>query len=321
MPRGNDSIRPWWFWFFFTAAGYSVVGPWLMPQSSPLTDAVSGIPVAFALGSVLFNLFVASRLFLTGAGRSIGWGLPALLVACFPGFWVVTATSELIWTKITWFIPVTSQVHEDLFTMFNRMREMAEQRQIPNFAPQTFDHGVLPRGIVLILAVGFPEELGKWLCSFARRTSSRRERCALAFLAGVGFGAAEGLIYSDNNYNGRAGLCIYVMRFGSLVMFHGMLSAVTADLLFEVRRSGDRWTDAGRFLLWLTPTALLHGIYDLAVAYDRGFPAWLILMIVLNRFWALCLGKPCRVFGARSAWRGVLPTGEVGDLPPPQRTP
>jgi RsiW-degrading membrane proteinase PrsW (M82 family) len=321
LPQGNDSIRPWWFWFFLIAISYPAIGSGLLPQFGPLTGAVSGFPVVLALGSGILYLFLASRFFLAGTGRPLGWGLPALVVCCFPGYWLVSEASEIIWTKITWFIPVTSQVQEDFFSMLMRMQQMAEQRQIPDFTPQQFDHGVLPRAVVLIFAVGFSEELGKWLCSFARRTSSRRERCGLAFLAGVGFGVAEGLIYSANKYNGQADLSIYVVRFGSLVLLHGMLSAVTADLLFDLRRSGDLWADAGKFLLRLAPTALVHGLYDLAVTYDRNIPAWLLLMIVLNRFWAVCLGKPCRVFGTRSAWRGLLPTGEVGDLPPPQRIP
>lgn len=257
--------------------------------AGPFTGPVSGWPAVFALGSVLLYGALARHLFFAGPARPRGWGLPALVLGCFPGGWLVPVVSRWVWDQVTRWVPLETVVQLDPLSFLQRMREAMEQQQMPDFSPERISHGVLPLALVLILAIGLPEELGKWLCSFARRTVSRRERCGLAFLAGVGFGVAEGLNYSLNHYNGQAGLLIYLMRFVSLVMFHGMLSALTAHWLSGHRPSGDRWTDVGRLLLRLAPTVVVHGLYDLAAEGGYDVTAYLLVLLVLNRFWVLCV--------------------------------
>lgn len=261
----------------------------LPDQSRPFTGPVSGWPTVFALGSVLLYAALARHLFFPGPARPRGWGLPALVLGGFPGGWVVPAVSAWVWDQVTRWVPVETIVPLDVLSFAQRLREAMEQQRMPDFTPDRISHGLLPLALVLILAIGLPEEVGKWLCSFARRAASRRERCGLAFLAGVGFGVAEGLNYSFNHYNGQAGLLIYLMRFVSLVLFHGMLSALTAHWLSGLRPSGDRWTDAGGLLLRLAPTVVVHGLYDLATESGHDVIAYLLVLLVLNRFWVHCL--------------------------------
>lgn len=256
---------------------------------APFTGPVSAWPAAFAVGSVLLYVPLARHLFFAGLARPRGWGLPALVLGFFPGSLIMTSVSQWLLAQVTGWVPLETVVELDPLSVLQRMREALEQRQFPDLSPERISNGVLPLALAMILAVGLPEELGKWLCSFARRTANHRERCGLAFLAGVGYGVAEGLNFGVNHYNGQADLLTYLMRFVSLVMIHGMMSALTAHWLFGLRPSGDRWADAGWLLLRLAPTVVVHGLYDVASIDGYDVTSYLLALLVLNRFWVLCL--------------------------------
>ena len=119
------------------------------------------------------------------------------------------------------------------------------------------------------LEVGLREEGAKAFVAQAHVLDGVRTRAAFGFLAGVGFGIGEALLYSYRDYAGAADWLTYLTRFVFVIGLHGCMSVIAVLLL------PDDWTDRDKIalsLVCLLPAAILHGAYDALVT--RGLMAW-----------------------------------------------
>jgi RsiW-degrading membrane proteinase PrsW (M82 family) len=118
--------------------------------------------------------------------------------------------------------------------------------------------------------VGFCEELCKalpLLCHYRRRpTLSWRGALLWGLASGVGFGIAEGIMYSRDYYNGIGPAGIYVVRFVSCVALHAIWSAsvgITLDRNQALIQGDLRWFEFIPPLVRILGVAMvLHGLYD-----------------------------------------------------------
>ena len=109
--------------------------------------------------------------------------------------------------------------------------------------------------------------------------------------SGVGFGVAEGIMYSANYYNGIMSGDIYVTRFVSCVALHAIWTASAAihaahnQATLDTSEGGDYIFN---IIFVIGVPAILHGLYDtllkkemsgLALAIAVASFAWLMLMI------------------------------------------
>jgi RsiW-degrading membrane proteinase PrsW (M82 family) len=103
---------------------------------------------------------------------------------------------------------------------------------------------------------------------------------AIGFLCGIGFGVAEGILYSQRNYNGSEGAAIYAVRFLSLVGFHGLATATAAEIAARYRLplSFD-WRCFGRLVWIISPVMLLHAVYD--TFCSRNESGWALLIVFM----------------------------------------
>jgi len=144
--------------------------------------------------------------------------------------------------------------------------------------------------------VGFCEELAKalpMLSHYRRRDKlGWRGACVMGLASGIGFGVAEGIMYSSDFYNGYATGGIYVVRFISCVALHSVWSASVGIVIYNRKdylkgRLG--CIDWAKALLWVLGIPMvLHGLYDtmlkremnavalLTALVSFGFLVWLI---------------------------------------------
>ena len=156
-------------------------------------------------------------------------------------------------------------------------------------------NGFLLSFLGFTLGVGLCEEITKAFPIFAWLGSDRkidwRGACALGLASGVGFGVAEGIMYSANYYNGVMTGDIYVTRFVSCVALHAIWTASVAvhaahnQAALETSEGSDYLVSV---LFVIGIPAILHGLYDtllkkdmsgLALAVAAASFMWLILMI------------------------------------------
>ncbi len=117
------------------------------------------------------------------------------------------------------------------------------------------------------LGVGLSEELAKAITARLDGFEALRTRAGLGFVAGLGFGIGEAVIYSYRDYAGSADWTTYLIRFCFCAGFHGAMSAV-AVLCLPMN-----WREQKlRVLLGLLPIAFLHGAYDALLV--RQHPVW-----------------------------------------------
>ncbi len=109
--------------------------------------------------------------------------------------------------------------------------------------------------------------------------------------SGVGFGIAEGIMYSGDYYNGRAYAGIYFVRFFSCVALHAIWSATVAITLYrrqaEWQSADELYEHAFIVLKVIAIPMVLHGLYDtllkqeyagyalLTAAASFGYLGWL----------------------------------------------
>lgn len=165
------------------------------------------------------------------------------------------------------------------------------------------DGNLLMQLIGYVFGVGLCEETTK-LLPVLYRMRTRKEILAtevrvIGFMSGVGFGVAEGVLYSLRQYNGSAPAIIYFIRFFSVVAMHGISSAVAAGLLFAHNFHEDveqelglepTWKLFAKFALIISPAIVLHALYDLFC--DRGmFDGALLCELILLALLAYQIGR------------------------------
>jgi len=118
-----------------------------------------------------------------------------------------------------------------------------------------------------------------------------RAACMLGLASGVGFGVAEGIMYSASFYNGVMSGDVYLTRFISCVALHAVWAAA-ASVQAVINRSGFDTSEGSdwivNLLFIIAVPAVLHGLYDTLLKRDMSGIAlvvavlsfaWLIFMI------------------------------------------
>lgn len=124
--------------------------------------------------------------------------------------------------------------------------------------------------------VGLCEELCKALPMLRRFTRGPgmgwRNAAVWGLASGVGFGVAEGILYSARFYNGLATPTTYVVRFVSCVALHALWSAAVGIALWKrqdtIRNNDDPASYAVAVLKVLAVPMILHGLYDTLLKKD-----------------------------------------------------
>jgi len=123
--------------------------------------------------------------------------------------------------------------------------------------------------------VGLCEEFCKAIpvLLYLRRDDANWHGALLWGLAsGIGFGIAEGIMYSRDFYNGIYGPGMYFVRFFSCVALHALFSGSVAILLVLMRdkvTEAETWAHSiGMVLLAILPTMVLHGLFDTFLKRD-----------------------------------------------------
>lgn len=141
--------------------------------------------------------------------------------------------------------------------------------------------------------VGLLEEFSKAMPLFFRiragETPNWRGCCMWGLAGGVGFGVAEGIIYSADFYNGVATFGIYPVRFVSCVALHALWGGAVGIAAYKhqhlLQREGD-WGDlVAAFLRIMAVPMILHGLYDTLLKKEMNVLA--LLVAVASFAWLL----------------------------------
>lgn len=120
------------------------------------------------------------------------------------------------------------------------------------------------------LGVGLCEEFIKALPLYIKVRDgdalSWRKALVWGLASGVGFGVAEGIMYSSDFYNGISTWGIYPVRFISCVALHALWTGSVALMLWHNQEVAGGELDSGEWFLGLLKVQsvpmLLHGLYD-----------------------------------------------------------
>lgn len=139
--------------------------------------------------------------------------------------------------------------------------------------------------------VGLCEELCKALpilIYFRRHPSMGWRGAAVWGLAsGVGFGVAEGIMYSANYYNGISSPGIYFVRFVSCVALHAIWSATVGISAWKRQESIEGDIEWGSFVISILAIIgvpmILHGLYDTLLKKDMD--VWALVVGAATFAW------------------------------------
>ncbi len=114
--------------------------------------------------------------------------------------------------------------------------------------------------------------------------------CLWGLASGIGFGVAEGIIYSSDFYNGVHTWPVYYVRFLSCVSLHAVWSGAVGIMVWRCR---DQWNDVEWSDLFVTLVVVLgvpvvlHGLYDTLLKKD--YPAWALVTALASFGWLYLL--------------------------------
>lgn len=148
--------------------------------------------------------------------------------------------------------------------------------------------------------VGLCEELVKSMPVFFRVQSHPqddwRDAAAWGFASGIGFGAAEGVIYSADYYDGLAGGTTYLVRFVSCVALHAVWSAAVGVAVWRCR---EMLAHDLTWLEWIWQFAksifvpmVLHGLYDTLL--KQGMEVAALWLAALSVAWLAAIWEHTR---------------------------
>jgi hypothetical protein len=156
-------------------------------------------------------------------------------------------------------------------------------------------NGFIPSMLGFTFGVGLCEEFCKAmpLLAYFKNEANVTWRGAMLWglASGIGFGIAEGIMYSGDYYNGRAFAGMYFVRFFSCVALHAIWTATVAITLYRRQdewQHADEWYEHGIVVLKVIFIPMvLHGLYDtllkqeyatyalLTAAASFGYLGWL----------------------------------------------
>jgi len=124
-----------------------------------------------------------------------------------------------------------------------------------------------------------------------------RAACALGFVSGVGFGVAEGVMYSADMYNGLMTGDIYLTRFVSCVTLHAIWTAAASVMAAEKQdkfetNEGFDWLT--HLLLVISVPAVLHGLYDTLL--KRDMPGYALAIAAASFVWLMFVVERARSY-------------------------
>jgi RsiW-degrading membrane proteinase PrsW (M82 family) len=247
-------------------ARYLLLGATLLPlyllrgdEQNPFLEAESMVPILFAVITSIVSAIL------------LKWAFPWARIKRWK-LLLIIFTSALLTTPVVLGLQRLAKLAADLSSL-GIMSLILSPLAVVGFAYGHIEprHGnFLLTLIAFTLSVGVLEELTKQLPIgfFRDGINGPRKAAVVALASGVGFGVAEGILYSMRDYNGRMGYEIYVIRFVSCVGLHACWSATVA-LLWRGSGTlkihdfgsygGEDWATAAMLLL---PVAFLHALYD-----------------------------------------------------------
>jgi RsiW-degrading membrane proteinase PrsW (M82 family) len=151
-----------------------------------------------------------------------------------------------------------------------------------------------------LFGIGLCEEFTKSLPLVfhyrSKATLGWRGACFWGLASGIGFGIAEGIMYSSDFYNGIATGDVYLVRFISCVALHAVWSASAAIMIWRRRdwfQNDWDWGDMAATMFWvLGAPIVLHALYDTllkremnacALAAALGSFVWLVVLTESTR--------------------------------------
>lgn len=150
------------------------------------------------------------------------------------------------------------------------------------------DTGFLLSFLGFTFGVGLCEELAKALPVFFHYFGGdgkldERGACLWGLASGVGFGVAEGIIYSSDYYNGIALWDIYLVRFVSCVALHAIWTATVSLTICRNQSAFEgniEWSDLAASLLRVLGVAMvLHGLYDTMLKREMNVAAMVVGLV------------------------------------------
>jgi RsiW-degrading membrane proteinase PrsW (M82 family) len=247
-----------WYYAIAAAAFFGLASFALFPQGNAQWKHILLIPVGTATFGIVFLI-------------SLQW------IAAFAQGWIVSRSLIImIVYYILYFIGFSYRAAMD-----------------PN-------SGFLLSMLGFTFGVGLCEELTKALpVAFHFRSNPKLDwqgACIWGLVSGVGFGIAEGIMYSSDFYNGLASVETYIVRFIPCVAMHAIWTASAAIMIWRRRdwfAGESEWSDLLVSLLWVLAVPMtLHGLYDtllkremegLALLTALASFAWLAFLIEWTR--------------------------------------
>lgn len=100
--------------------------------------------------------------------------------------------------------------------------------------------------------------------------------------SGIGFGIAEGIMYSGRYYNGMEGAGIYYVRFLSCVALHAMWAGAVGVSVYrhqgDLLGTDDNWAYFFHVVRIILIPMILHGLYDTLLKKDLEVMALLVAL-------------------------------------------
>ena len=162
------------------------------------------------------------------------------------------------------------------------------------------EYGFLLSFVGFTCGVGLCEELTKALPVMFRfhMDDPPDWPCALLWglASGIGFGIAEGIMYSSQHYNGICTGDIYTVRFLSCVALHSVWSGAAAVAIWRRRDWLENEFDLGAYatsLAWVLGVPIvLHGLYDTFLKREMQWAA--LLTAVVSFLWMVVIVERTR---------------------------
>jgi RsiW-degrading membrane proteinase PrsW (M82 family) len=132
--------------------------------------------------------------------------------------------------------------------------------------------------------VGLIEEACKiaplFVLLLCKKSISWRTAVLWGLASGVGFGVNEGVLYSENLYNGIASSMHYIVRFASCVALHAIWSASAGVSLYHTQDLINQFTEWYEKLVVMLRVLIvvmfLHGLFDALLTREMKAPALMV---------------------------------------------